>query len=192
MKKLLFTAITLLTITLTQAQDEPGFTNADIFISGSLSFTSNSIGDVENTGFSIAPRLGYFVTENVAIGGRLGYGYSSRDQDADISIETNTFEIGAFGRYYFTPATKFSVFSELNFNYQNIKQELPSIESKTRGFNVAAGVGINYFMSKNFALEALWAGLSYASLNPEQGESNDIFQIGVNLDNISLGLIYKF
>jgi len=194
MKKLLLAVIAVLTMTFTNAQDG-GFANGDIFISGSVQFNSEKTGDLsKTTSFGFAPRVGLFVSDNIAVGARLGF--TSRKQEVINTgdIKTNIFNIGAFGRYYFTPSTKFSIFGEAGFNYESSKFEVGSDESKVNGFGINVGPGVSYFLSDNFALEALWGAIEYRTSKPDAdgSESTNNFDFGVNLDDISLGLVYKF
>ncbi|KZS42280.1 hypothetical protein AWE51_02230 [Aquimarina aggregata] len=193
MKKLILTAIAVLAFSAVQAQDETteGFTKGDAFISGSFGFNSSSTGDDKTSSFSVSPRVGYFVSENITVGARISYQTISQENGA-IDTDTNTITAGAFGRYYFTPASKFSIFGEFGIDYQSINFDNGTTDSTTDGFALTLRPGVSYFLNNNFALEAAWGALSYATANPDQGESSDNFSIGLNLDNINLGLVYKF
>lgn len=197
MKKLLFAAIALFTFSFTNAQEESsdgGFSQGDVFISGSFGLGSQKYtveGNYKESNFDIMPRVGYFVSENIALGLGLGYSTSSvqATENADKS-KVNTIAAQAFGRYYFTPASKFSVFGQLAFEYASVDFD----PVKVNGFGFELAPGVNYFLSKNFALEASWGALSYASAKADVtgAESSTDFQLGLDLDNINLGLVYKF
>ncbi len=189
----MLTTMTILCFTYANAQDETGqgFTKGDYFISGSFGFNSSSTGDNKSSSFTISPRVGYFVSENIAIGARVGYQTFSQEFGA-IETDVNTLTIGGFGRYYFTPTSKFSIFGELGVDYQSINSDNGTTDTTTNGFGLGVRPGISYFLSTDFALEMTWGVLSYATANPEEGESTDNFSIGLDLDNINLGLVYKF
>ncbi len=191
----MLTALAVVSFTFANAQDgtsgSEGFTKGDVFISGSFGFNTSSTGDNKTNSFEISPRAGYFVSENFAIGGRVGYQSISQENNVG-DFDTNIFSIGGLGRYYFTPANKFSIFGELGLDYFSINTDNGTLDTTTDGFGVGVIPGVSYFLSSNFALEATWGLLSYSTSNPEQGESTDNFVIGLNLDDINLGLVYKF
>ncbi len=192
----MLTTFAILGLTLVHAQDGStttgvGFTKGDAFISGSFGFSTSSSGDTKGTTFSVSPRVGYFVSEKFAIGARVGYQNASQEFGTN-ETDSNTFTIGAFGRYYFTAINKFSIFGELGIANNNTKIDIDGVENKTNGFGVNVRPGINYFLNSNFALEMTIGAISYNTVNPDQGDSADLFNIGLNLDNIFLGLVYKF
>lgn len=202
MKKLLIVgAVALFASMNAQETETVGFNKGNTFITGSVGFTSTSFDDSKDNAFTLAPSVGYFVSPNVAIGARVGFAtLKSSDEIANVKSEdkTNTFTAGAFGRYYFTPASRFSIFGELNANFATAKVTetvgSTSVSSKENGFNFGIAPGVNYFLSNNFALEAAWGVLNYSSVKPDVDGAiaTDTFNVGLNLDNISLGLVYKF
>jgi opacity protein-like surface antigen len=205
MKKIILSAIALVAFGFANAQDATtatggkGFANGDVFISGSVGFSSSSTGDFKSNSFNITPMVGFFVSDNIAIGGMIGYASSTQDEFDGLDIfevKENTFSVGAFGRYYTTPSSDFSFFGELGIAYATSKQEVEGVdgESKTNGFGFALSPGVSYFISNNFALEASIGALSYTSAKPDAdgAESTDTFGLELNLTDIQLGLVYKF
>ncbi len=208
MKKTLILAfITLLAITTVKAQDESkaavsgdGFSMADIFVSGSVSFGTDNDGNLSSNQFNFSPQVGYFIDDYIAIGGRFGYVSSTGeiasiiDPNATIDDKTTTLNIGAFGRYYFTPENNFSFFGELAAGISNIKREVGQAEGKGNGWFINAAPGINYFLSYNFAIEASVGLIGYDSfkIDEENADTQSAFNIGVNLSDINLGVVYRF
>ncbi len=195
MKKLMLTALAVVSFTFANAQDGTtgeGFAKGDIFISGAVGYNSSESGDFEIKTFTISPRAGYFVSENIAIGARIGY-QSNKQENGTTELDTNTFNAGAFGRYYFTPASKFSIFGEFGVDYLSSKTDNGTTDTTADGFSLGGGPGLSYFISNNFALETFWGALRYTSVKPEGADdSNNNFNFGADLDNITLGLVYKF
>ena len=196
MKKLLFAAMAVFAFGIANAQegDNGSFSKGDIFISGSFGFGSQKYtaeGNYKENSFNVMPRVGYFVSENIALGLGLGYSSSSvqETENAD-KDKVNTIAAQAFGRYYFTPASQFSVFGQLSVEYASVDYD----PVKVNGFGVGLAPGVNYFLSKHFALEASWGILSYATAKADfdGAESSTDFNLGLDLDNINLGLVYKF
>lgn len=201
MKKILLSAIAVMAFGFANAQEASttGFAEGDLFMSGSFGYSSTKTGDVKSNEFSIAPRVGYFVTNNIAVGGQLGY-VSGTDTEVDgmggtFDVDTNVFTVGAFGRYYFTPARNFSFFGHLGFDYATAKTETEGVdgEVKADGFQIALAPGISYFVSEHIALEATFGNLGYNTYEVDGAEdSTDSFELSADLTNITFGILYKF
>ncbi|MBQ4819359.1 porin family protein [Aquimarina sp. MMG016] len=192
MKKLVLTVLALAAFTFANAQDG-GFAKGDIFISGAVGYSSETTGDIKDNTFVLSPRAAYFVTDNIAAGLRIGYESISEEFPGGEFDET-ILTAGVFGRYYFTPGNKFSVFGELGLNYLSQKEDNGATDLDTTGFGLGVGPGVSYFISDSFALEAFWGAISYQTTEPDvdNSESTDEFNFGVNLEDITLGLVYKF
>ena len=173
-----------------------GFAQGSTFITGAVGFASESVAEEKTSGFTIAPSVGYFVTPNIAIGAKLGY-TSLKNEEGSYEETTDLLTAGVFGRYYWMPASKFSIFAELGADYRNSSFDsgVAGIsKAKSNGFGVAVAPGINYFVSSNFALEAKVGVAGYNSDKPDfaGAESQDNFNIGLDLNDVTLGLVYKF
>ena len=97
------------------------------------------------------------------------------------------------------PASRFSIFAELGADYGTSKvteDNSPAADDVTKfnGFNIGFAPGISYFLSSNFALEATVGVVNYSTTKEDVSgaESTDNFNIGLNLNNVALGLVYKF
>ena len=204
MKKIILTAVAVFGFAFANAQEEEkgngGFAKGDVFVSGAVTFGSSKTGDFKENAFEIAPKVGYFVTENIAVGASVGF--QSLKFDNGAADATNSgLGLGAFGRYYFTPADKFSLFAELGFDYTSYDEEFDaetgtfyrdSFESKEIGLGL--GAGMNYFVSSNFSIEAGVAVLGYSS-NDNGGNGADKtnnFSFGGDWRAVTFGVNYKF
>jgi outer membrane protein len=196
MKKVLFSAVALLAFGFVNAQEKSngGFSKGDAFVSGAVGFGSSKTGDAKSSSFTFAPTVGYFVTENIAVGASLGFGSASED-DGTGEDKMSSFGLNAMARYYYTPASQFSVFGQLAIGMGSEKEEPAGVASYTeKTFGVNAGVGVSYFLNSNFAIEAGWAGLGY-NTNDNGGngaEKTSNFGLNVNLSAVNFGLLYKF
>jgi opacity protein-like surface antigen len=196
MKKVLFSAVALLAFGFVNAQEKSngGFSKGDAFVSGAFGFGSSKTDAVKSSSFTFAPSVGYFVTENIAVGASLGFGSTSED-DGTGEDKTSSFGLNAMARYYYTPASQFSVFGQLAIGMGSEKEEPAGVASYTeKTFGVNAGVGVSYFLNSNFAIEAGWAGLGY-NTNDNGGNGapkTSNFGLNVNLSAVNFGLLYKF
>ena len=192
MKKLMLTAAAVFAFGFANAQEGQGFSKGDLFVSGAFGIDSEKTGDNKSSGFEIEPKIGYFLAENIAIGGKLGYSTLKSENGSVETADEAALTVGAFGRYYATPASQFSLFGELAVDYSNVDNKLADQQEKQIGVNL--GLGLNYFVSKNFSIEATWAGLGYTS-NDNGGngaEKTNTFGLGADLRSINFGLNYKF
>jgi outer membrane protein len=191
MKKVLIAILALLLSSVDLNAQSEGFSKGDIFISGAFRLASATEGDIENSRFEISPKAGYFITENIALGGRLSYLQNESDNGNGNSAENKSYGLGAFGRYYFTPDKKFSLFGQAGLDY--FRSEISSSDFETNGFNLGLGAGLNYFVSKRFSLEASLAFFDYitSSSSAEGTDTRNIVNLGIDFSAITIGLNYK-
>ena len=197
MKKLfLVGALALFAAVSAQETSTEGFAQGDTFITGAVGFGSTKTGDVKQNNFTISPSVGHFITPNIALGARLGFDNTTND-NGTVESKTNTFSAGVFGRYYLMPTSKFSIFAELGADYANSSFDsgiTGDEKSKRNGFGIEFAPGISYFLSNHFALEAKWGILGYTSVKPDVdgATATNNFGFGLDLNDINLGLVYKF
>ncbi|WP_298224328.1 porin family protein [Flavobacterium sp.] len=200
MKKIILSTVAILAFGFANAQDKggsgEGFSKGDVFLSGQVGFGSSkytAAGNYKEDSFTFSPSVGYFVTENIALGLGLTISNSSTQAtEAADKSKVNTTGFDVMGRYYFTPSNQFSVYGQLGVGYQSTKYDAADV--KVNGFGVNVGPGVSYFISKNFAMEAGWGVLSYATAKADStgAESSTDFGLNVNLNDINFGLVYKF
>ena len=193
MKPTLLCAFLLLGFSIYAQEDENlGFQKGDFFISGNIEFSilDSSDDDLETTTFSIIPSAGYFVSDHFAVGARLGYS-TVNNETSTIDLTNNSFIIGAFGQYVFTPEKKFSFTGTLALNYINSDVEnLEGAESTVDVFQASLAPGIYYFLSKSIAIVSSVGILSYQNFGGDADASS--FTLSLNPDNLNFGLLYRF
>ncbi|MDI9257432.1 MULTISPECIES: outer membrane beta-barrel protein [Flavobacterium] len=204
MKKIILTVAAVFAFGFANAQDKKegsgeGFAKGDLYLSGSFNFSSEKTGDFKTDSFTIAPGLGYFISDNLAIEGSLAYlsGKENVDLfgDGDLyELKTSGFGISAGVKYFWTPASKFSLSVGGNVSYASIKSEVSGLgDSTSKIIGVNVPVGLHYFVSNSFALTTSWGGLGYSS-NDNGGngaEKTNGFNLGLDMSDVSFGLIYK-
>lgn len=198
MKKVILTVAAIFAFGFANAQDKnedsgSGFGKGDVFVTGGFGFGSSKTGDAKESAFTFAPAVGYFVTENIAIGARLGF--SSMTEENVVEEKTTTFNGEVFGRYYWTPASQFSIFGEAAVGFGSNKMEIDGEDAgDSSNFGVNVGFGVNYFLSDNWSIEAGWAGLGFNSDDNggDGAEKTNTFGLALDLSSINFGLNYKF
>lgn len=197
MKRLVLTALAVIAFGFTNAQSKDkseGFSKGDVFITGSIGyFSSKSNGLFKDDTFRFSPKVGFFVTENIALGLGLSIFNQKRQQNI-LQPETKQNNLGflGFGRYYFKPSSKFSIFGEAQISYETIKFE--PFPQTINGFDITLATGFSYFLSDNFAIESTWGLLNYGTAKNDfpGSEASTSFNLGLNLSNANFGILYKF
>lgn len=188
MKKLLLTAAAVFAFGFANAQ-EGGFAKGDAFISGTVAFSNTKMGDVKADTYQLSPAVGYFVTENIALGLGVNFAKSEMEFEGnDVEVKSTGASVGA--SYFFTPSKPFSLLAGLGVSYN--KADVAGVDLNT--FGVALAPGFNYFISKNFAVNANIGVLGYTSqkFDVDGAEATNTFALGLNGSNLNFGLTYKF
>jgi len=206
MKKVIVSVFTVSALFLANAQDDNkpnfGFSEGDVIIEGNIGFNStNNKNTKEKTNELVfAPRFGYFLSDDFALGVGLGIA-TSKEEAGNVTLnKTSIFSVGVFGRYYFLNISdRFKTFANVTLEYASGTEEEPmQPKLEVTGFGFGAGLGVNYFVTENLALVfSLSDVLSYTSLKPKDGENVSEFQANINVfDNFfttaRFGLTYKF
>jgi outer membrane protein len=191
MKKIILTVAAVFALTFANAQDKKegsaGFGKGDVYLTGAFGFSSNKdAAEVKTDGLTVAPGIGYFLTENVALVGSLEY-MSEKVGES----KTTGFGLHAGVKYFWTPASQFSLSIGGELSYDTAKNDATDVKVNTIGLNVP--VGLHYFVSDSFAITSTWGGLNYSSAKADATGAKAATNLGLGLDMtaISFGLIYK-
>ena len=203
MKKVLLTAVAVLSLTFVNAQEEEkagfGFSKGNVIVEGNLGFgsTNDKNTEVKTSNFEFNPKVGYFVSDKFAIGVELGVGSNKEETAGTETNKNSNFNAGVFGRYYFLDlGQRFKTYAEAGLGMTSGKFSLA--DTKYSGFGAGAGLGINYFVSESFAINfGLTDILSYSTAKVDGGENVSEFNGNVNVfDNFfstaQFGLTFKF
>ncbi|WP_260391874.1 porin family protein [Apibacter muscae] len=136
---------------LAQAQIQKG----NLMVGGTITDMDFGLKKGQSWGIGITPKLGYFIKDNLAVGGYVNVDISKQGQG---STTRTGYGVGAFGRYY---ANKEDInnllkngrfFFEVNAGLEGANQKG---EPTTNGFGFGLGPGYSYFITPNIGLEAL-------------------------------------
>jgi outer membrane protein len=191
MKKTILFSLLFLSLNDAFSQTKEGFIKGNSFVTGSFNFESKDSSSVTENTVEFSPTFGYFISNNLVLGGRLSVG-QNKTTDSIVIKNNTTFSFGVFARYYMSPKSRFSVFGQLGMNYNTKKEKLS--KSSVTGFDIGLAPGISYFLSDHFAVEATFGRLGFETSKPdvEGAKSKSIINFDVNLSNVGFGLIYKF
>ncbi len=170
--------ILLLSSPLTAQEEKP---DLSFIVGGSFNFNFSKNNNLNNfnsqlvsdnikfTSFNFAPFIGKEVTENWLLGVNLIYGSRSWELEVDESkFSTTDIGIGLMGRYYFTPANKFSFFAQPSvfFNSSSSKNEDNGNtfgERTTTTITGGVAAGARYRLTKKLYITIRFGGLSYST-----------------------------
>ncbi len=197
MKKLFLTltAVTALTLA-SNAQTEQG----KFLVGGQVGFESSKVKDtdVKNTGFSINPTIGYFVSDNWAVGTAVGYGWEKAEATKDASVTTDAFKVAPFVRNYVGNG-QFRFFSQLSvpMSWGKVTSELASVETETKQnkYGVEIAPGFAFFPTSNIGIELKVRGLYYESKENKVADTKvrtNSFGLDANSLAPTLGVQFHF
>lgn len=218
MKKVILSAAAIVAFAFSaQAQETEtpafGFAKGNIIVEGNLSWNSSKEEDatqeVKDNNFNFNPKAGYFITDKFAVGVELGIGSDKTETSPvgapTVEEKTNNFNAGVFARYYFLDlGQRFKTYAEAGVGFGSGKNEIDGVEQyKVSGVNAGIDLGINYFVTKSFAINfGLTDLIAYTSAKRELpnggGETKtNTFEGNINVFNnffstAQFGLTYKF
>ncbi len=171
----------------------------------------------------IIPTAGIFVAPNVAIGTGLGYTHGNLEYFQtlysgsfttyiDYTGKTSAVIVAPFVRKYWTLSEKLYFFGQLQIpmEFGKLNQEASAInisqpigyvdqqylsyENKYTSIGVNIKPGLDYFLNKNWSIEATIGEFGYKNLKYRDADFRDLkeYKFGLNLSAVSFGVKYIF
>ncbi|MCD9615518.1 outer membrane beta-barrel protein [Chryseobacterium gleum] len=199
-----------------------GLSNAQIakgttYLSGSVGYSQEETnnGNDKKENFNVLPTVGYFVNTNLAIG--LGVGYQTEKNTltrtmgntvSESVTKQPAFVVAPFVRKYWTLSDKLYFFGQLAVPMQFGKTEnetnsvttvgntvvtsSTSTEAKYTKIGVTVKPGLDYFLNKNWSIEATIGEFGYSNYKPKDGDATNNYNFGLNLSSVTFGVKYVF
>lgn len=126
--------------------------SGNIMVGADIANFKVSLNEGGNSSITLDPKLAYFFSNNLALGGYLKFGLETTDGEGD-NID---YGIGALGRYYLSQDinvvrnSRFFVEGNVGIEGSN-----PASGENTNGLGLGVGPGWTYFITQNVGLEAL-------------------------------------
>ncbi len=130
-------------------------------VSGSAAFSYSKseqsyLGDITEKEIKIAPAVSYFLINKLSISVELAYNYYEKNFDTEIiNSEIEMFiSFGPVIKYYLLD-NNISPFIKAGYlhNIYNITDYYSNNRKSFPGFSAEIGIGLNYFITNNFAVE---------------------------------------
>ncbi len=203
MKTLLLFLICTFSITLLFAQtSEPVdvINKGTRFIGGSFSFTaSKREEDYRYTEISIGPGFGYYVKDDLAVGGFLSYTFGKNESFNTNSASSNSgigLNVFLLKNYKIVNNLFFTLQPQTSLGFTS--QEFTNFAaSNYTGFDFSLGVspGIMFFVGRKFAFQTSLANLNYSFTRRKSENSGELttthnFRLNGNLAISSLSIRY--
>jgi|694.fasta_scaffold03829_18 outer membrane protein len=207
MKKIFLTVAAVVTFGFANAQKDEsksimGFSEGDMFVEGSFGVksgntTSQGPNDVKSS-YTFSPKVGYLISDKIALGIRID---AIQDKLYN-GTKTNTFGAGAFARYFFLSLgaeKSFQAYGQASLGFSGTKTKNASGNEIGKSDNLNGGIdlGMNYFVTKNWAITFTLANLVSYDTVDNGGESNNGLNVQVGTINnpfavARFGLLYKW
>lgn len=148
--------------------------------------------------FGFAPSVGYFLTDKVAVGARLGLAFASEEQTVagqQIKFNANGFAIAPYGRYYLPLGnSKAYFFGEAYVNMGSIGLSRDGDNLLTFNlFQAGLNPGFAYFISDRISFELRVNGINFSSFKEKEAtKGNNVFNFGPNFGQQGPSLAIHF
>ncbi|MFT4204705.1 MAG: hypothetical protein QM610_12440 [Chitinophagaceae bacterium] len=155
MKKVFLALGILALVGLTKEKASAQIEKGNTMWGGSLTSFNIGLKKGEGWDFGVTPKAGYFVKDNLAVGGYVNLGFSKAGSGQSTK---STYGVGAFTRYYAQPDQVNNLlkhgrfFGEVSAGFGGQSQKG---QPTTNGFQFGFGPGYSYFVTKNVGLEGL-------------------------------------
>jgi outer membrane protein len=194
MKKLLLSALAVCAFTFSNAQEDTVDQVKDFLMSrpttnlkgqktigGAIGFDKDETAGKETTFFSIAPKIGYFLADDIEIGASAGF-----TQTEFSGAKTKEYGVSPYARKYWMPEARFMPFMQ-----GDILLGWEDVESSGADFKWGVNIrpGFMYRFSKRVAFDTTIGRIGY---NDNVGDDNKDYGIGINLNNVNLGVTIFF
>ncbi len=195
MKKTLLTLAAIAGLTIAaNAQTEQG----KFIVGGQVGFQTSKVKDtdVKNNSFSINPTVGYFVSDNIAVGTGIGYSWAKQETNADNSVKTDAFQVSPFVRSY-SGNGPFKFFAQLSVPMEwgktTTETSNSSSEAKFESYGVELAPGFAYFPTSKIGIELKVRGLYFNSYKYKDIDATvNTFGLDANSLAPTLGVQFHF
>jgi len=121
-----------------------------VLLGGTAGFTNQFERPDDLFTISLVPTFGYFVADEIALGGQLGFGYS---KSGDFSF--SSFSLTPFARYYFGPEGTLKYFVQAEGGFLTAKSKGGFSDETFSGAIFGGGPGIAIFLNDHVAIEGI-------------------------------------
>lgn len=197
MKKLLLTLTAVSALTFAaSAQTEQG----KFLLGGNVSYNGESVkdSDIKSNSFGIIPQVGYFLSDNIAVGTGIGYQWNKNESSTNVETTKGEFVLAPFGRIYSNNQGPVKFFGQLSVPMAWGTTEVNDEKTgSTAQYGVELAPGIAYFPTSNIGIEFKVKGLYYNNstlTNEVTDVETTTNSYGLNVNSLapSIGVTFSF
>lgn len=159
--------------------------------------------NTDNFSFTFAPRVGYFVSDNISMGVSLGFSQSSTKYSTsagstqDTENTTTSFSPSLFARFHKPLNEQLYLFIEPSIQLSTGTQKYTfndvTTETDITSFGVGVRPGIAWFITNQMGLQLTTGNLSYSKMkrSPEDSDdeiTNSNFNLNMALSSFTVGI----
>ena len=164
-----------------------GTTNSIGFSKSSIKWGDNNDDKEEYSVFNIAPKLGYFITNNLVLGANMKFWVQNQDE-----YKTSIWGIGPFARYYITNG-KIVPFVEAEATFGSYKETWESSysdgEDKESLTTLSLGGGVAFFINDYISIDGM---IGYKTTNMKDSDSENDSEVTLNNFGFIIGFTVIF
>lgn len=187
MKKVLLAMIALTTFAANAQEAQEGF-KGRWFAMGEVGYSTQNDGD--NKSFIILPAVGTFIAPTTAVGLAVGY-QNTTEKYTGGKHKQDAFIIKPLARQYWGVSDSFFLFGEAAVPLAFGK--IGDVKYSSVGVDLS--VGVDYFITNNWSVEAKIGAAGWNSVKPKGGDASNDFNIGISsglAQGVSFGFKYVF
>lgn len=159
--------------------------NAQVYVGGTAGFWRNDKDDADETSFTIAPEIGYNLSEKWAIGAEFGYTYAK-----DPSVKENTAFIAPYARYTYCETGIVRLFLDGGVGFASTKFD----DKRTNGYEIGIKPGVAIKLNDKFSLITKVGFLGYRDdyYTPGFADENSGFGFNLSGTDVRFGFQVNF
>ncbi|HJH63134.1 MAG TPA: porin family protein [Bacteroides mediterraneensis] len=155
-----------------------------VYLGGGISLWRNN--DVDKTSFSITPDVGYNLSKQWAVGVELAYAH--KGYDGELEVSSNAFALAPYARYSFYENKIVRLFLDMGFGFSTYKAKHAD---SVNGFEIGVKPGLALKLNDHFSFITKVGFAGYRDDYYRDLEGNG-FGVGLDMENISIGIDYEF
>jgi outer membrane protein len=164
------------------------FINSEFDIVGT-GISHMSQGSNGGTAYGIAPELGYYLSDNVILGGIIGFSGYTLENSAGSGFN---FGFRPYVRYFLYKGEHFGFYLQGGIGFLHQKNEIGNAEKTVNTWDIAVLPGVSYALSSHFGISASFGQLGYESEKEKGTDAMNTFGLNLNASTLNFTLSYTF
>lgn len=163
--------------------------DAQVYLGGTVGFTTVSQDGNSTTAFNIKPEVGYNLDNSWALGIVFGYGEKGKD-----ITKVKTFTVNPYARYTFVKFDRVSLFLDGGFSFINTKSNTATGAVKNNKWEVGVKPGVAVALNDKISFVSHMGFLGYSNSkdDTEGAKAENTFGVNVDATSLDFGFYFNF